>query len=123
METEMSKPVAELRGAENLPETVIVGDRAIAVERRAGRPPGLFWLSGFRSDMAGSKATAVDAFGNTVEDYNGKIHFSGVSTTGNLVPADYAFTAADAGVPLGGPVVTPEIPVGAGTDSAASEIL
>lgn len=61
----MSKPVAELRGAENLPETMIVGDRAIGIERRAGRPPGLFWLSGFRSDMTGSKATAVDAFGES----------------------------------------------------------
>jgi pimeloyl-ACP methyl ester carboxylesterase len=43
----------------------MVGDRAIAVERRAGRPPGLFWLSGFRSDMTGSKATAIDAFGES----------------------------------------------------------
>jgi pimeloyl-ACP methyl ester carboxylesterase len=59
----MSKPVAELRGERILPETVMVGDRAIAVERRPGRPPGLFWLSGFRSDMTGSKASAVDAFG------------------------------------------------------------
>jgi pimeloyl-ACP methyl ester carboxylesterase len=46
-----------------MPETLIVGDRPIAVERRAGRAPGLFWLSGFRSDMTGSKALAVDAFG------------------------------------------------------------
>lgn len=36
--------------------------REIAVLRREGRAPGLFWLGGFRSDMAGSKATAVDAF-------------------------------------------------------------
>jgi len=43
----------------------MVGDRAIAVERRAGRPPGLFWLSGFRSDMTGSKAMAIDAFGES----------------------------------------------------------
>jgi pimeloyl-ACP methyl ester carboxylesterase len=47
----------------DLPETLMVGDRPIAVERRPGRPPGLFWLSGFRSDMTGSKASAVDAFG------------------------------------------------------------
>jgi pimeloyl-ACP methyl ester carboxylesterase len=47
----------------DLPETLMVGDRPIAVERRPGRPPGLFWLSGFRSDMTGSKATAVDGFG------------------------------------------------------------
>lgn len=59
----MSKPVAELRGAASVSETILVGDRAIAVERRPGRPPGLFWLSGFRSDMTGAKASAVDAFG------------------------------------------------------------
>ena len=44
-------------------ETILVGDRPIAVERRGGRAPGLFWLSGFRSDMTGAKASAVDAFG------------------------------------------------------------
>ena len=37
--------------------------RDIAVLRRAGMPPGLFWLGGYRSDMAGGKATALDAFG------------------------------------------------------------
>jgi len=37
--------------------------RAIAFEQRAGGSPGLFWLNGFKSDMAGSKAVAVDAFG------------------------------------------------------------
>ncbi|MCE1236123.1 MAG: alpha/beta hydrolase [Hyphomicrobiales bacterium] len=36
--------------------------RAIAVRTRAGGSPGLVWLGGFRSDMAGSKALAVDAF-------------------------------------------------------------
>lgn len=37
--------------------------RDVAVEHRPGSAPGLFWLSGFRSDMAGAKAMAVDAFG------------------------------------------------------------
>ncbi len=37
--------------------------RAIAIERRAGAAPGLFWLGGFRSDMVGSKALALDAHG------------------------------------------------------------
>ena len=44
-------------------EFLALGDRRIAVERRAGRPPGLFWLGGFRSDMTGSKALALDQFG------------------------------------------------------------
>src|SRR5690606_5244054 len=37
--------------------------RQIAVEQREGNQPGLFWLGGFRSDMAGSKALALDALG------------------------------------------------------------
>lgn len=35
--------------------------REIAVLSRAGASPGLVWLSGFRSDMTGSKASAIDA--------------------------------------------------------------
>jgi pimeloyl-ACP methyl ester carboxylesterase len=42
----------------------VVGDseaaRRIEVARRAGKTPGLFWLGGFRSDMTGSKAEALD---------------------------------------------------------------
>jgi pimeloyl-ACP methyl ester carboxylesterase len=37
--------------------------REIAVEQRHGVAPGIFWLGGFRSDMAGSKAMALDALG------------------------------------------------------------
>lgn len=37
--------------------------RDIAVQQRAGKTPGIFWLGGFRSDMAGSKAMALDALG------------------------------------------------------------
>lgn len=48
-----------------MPEFLSVGDRRIAMERRGGRAPGLFWLSGFRSDMTGSKALAVDAYGQS----------------------------------------------------------
>lgn len=47
--------------------SILVGSgsdaREIAVLRRSGQAPGLFWLGGFRSDMAGSKAQALDAFG------------------------------------------------------------
>ena len=48
-----------------MPEVLRVGDRPIAVLRRPGRTPGLFWLSGFRSDMTGSKAEALDRFGES----------------------------------------------------------
>src|SRR5690606_41504291 len=36
--------------------------RRIAVRPRAGAPPGLLWLGGFKSDMQGSKAVALDAW-------------------------------------------------------------
>jgi pimeloyl-ACP methyl ester carboxylesterase len=34
--------------------------RSIAVRRRDGAAPGLFWLGGFKSDMKGTKAAALD---------------------------------------------------------------
>jgi pimeloyl-ACP methyl ester carboxylesterase len=34
--------------------------RPIAVRIREGAPPGLFWLGGFKSDMQGTKAAALD---------------------------------------------------------------
>lgn len=62
-------------------ETIEVGvgeaARAIAVKLRSGAAPGLFWLGGFRSDMEGSKALALDAFAaekglaSTRFDYSG----------------------------------------------------
>jgi len=36
--------------------------RRIAVLAKPGNAPGLFWLSGFKSDMVSTKATAVDAY-------------------------------------------------------------
>lgn len=36
--------------------------RRIAVRARAGTAPGLFWLSGFNSDMQGTKAVALDGW-------------------------------------------------------------
>jgi pimeloyl-ACP methyl ester carboxylesterase len=41
---------------------VDAGARKIAVQARTGASPGLFWLSGFNSDMQGTKALAVDAW-------------------------------------------------------------
>lgn len=34
--------------------------RTVAALRRAGKAPGVFWLGGLKSDMAGSKAEALD---------------------------------------------------------------
>ena len=36
--------------------------REIAVRRRDGGAPGLFWLGGFKSDMQGTKAQALDGW-------------------------------------------------------------
>lgn len=53
-----------------IPDTVLdfieVGEgasaRRIAVRSRAGEAPGLVWLGGFKSDMQGGKAVALDAW-------------------------------------------------------------
>jgi pimeloyl-ACP methyl ester carboxylesterase len=64
-----------------MPEMLQVGAgpeaRQIAVLRRGGAQPGLFWLGGFRSQMTGSKAEAVATWGSrkglsvTRFDYSG----------------------------------------------------
>jgi pimeloyl-ACP methyl ester carboxylesterase len=50
-----------------MPEMLTVGAdaaaRDIAVLRRPGAAPGLFWMGGYRSEMTGSKAEAIDAYG------------------------------------------------------------
>ena len=51
---------------DSLPKVLPVGDgadsRDIAVRQREGRGPGLFWLGGFKSDMRGTKAAALDVW-------------------------------------------------------------
>ena len=74
--------------------TITVGEgpaaRTIAVARRPGSAPGLFWLGGFRSDMAGSKALAADAFGAgrglevTRFDYSGHGRSDGAFDEGTM---------------------------------------
>src|SRR5688500_10782460 len=50
-----------------MPEMLTVGPegsaRDIAILRRPGSAPGLFWMGGYRSEMTGSKAQAIDAYG------------------------------------------------------------
>jgi pimeloyl-ACP methyl ester carboxylesterase len=43
-------------------EVLDVAGAPIAVRLRGGRSPGLVWLGGYRSDMAGTKAEALDAW-------------------------------------------------------------
>lgn len=46
--------------SEHPPEFLDVSGTAIAVRRRLGASPGVIWLGGYRSDMAGTKARALD---------------------------------------------------------------
>jgi pimeloyl-ACP methyl ester carboxylesterase len=64
--------------------------REIAVLKRSGRSPGLVWLGGFKSDMTGSKAEALDAWavetGHAVTrfDYSGHGASSGAFRDGTI---------------------------------------
>jgi pimeloyl-ACP methyl ester carboxylesterase len=64
--------------------------RKIAVRRRGGALPGLFWLGGLRSDMRGAKATALDRWAaahrrNCVRfDYSGHGESGGKFTEGTI---------------------------------------
>jgi len=73
---------------------LIVGEgdakRRVAILRRDGKNPGLFWLGGFKSDMTGSKACAIDALGTTLGvqvtrfDYSGHGASSGDFLDGSI---------------------------------------
>lgn len=56
--------------------------RDIAVLQRPGGPPGLFWLGGYRSDMAGSKALALDALGEREDFAVTRFDYSGHGNSG-----------------------------------------
>lgn len=58
------------------------GAREIALLRRTGKAPGLFWLGGFRSDMIGSKAQALDALGAEQGLGVTRFDYSGHGTSG-----------------------------------------
>jgi pimeloyl-ACP methyl ester carboxylesterase len=67
------------------------GDRrSLAVRERPGAVPGLFWLSGFRSDMRGTKAVALAQWAQEVGracvrfDYSGHGESGGSFATGTI---------------------------------------
>ncbi len=80
--------------SESAPEFLNVGTgaaaRRIAVRARSGAAPGLFWLGGFKSDMQGTKASALDqwaaAHGRacTRFDYSGHGESGGAFTDGTI---------------------------------------
>jgi pimeloyl-ACP methyl ester carboxylesterase len=64
--------------------------RRIAVRARKGAEPGLFWLGGFKSDMKGTKAAALDAWAAAQKracarfDYSGHGESDGAFTDGTI---------------------------------------
>lgn len=64
--------------------------RGIAVLERPGRAPGVLWLGGYYSDMAGTKAEALDAWGAESGhavlrfDYSGHGDSGGAFTDGTI---------------------------------------
>src|SRR5262249_24305912 len=64
--TRMTDPPRGMPMVDCCPKPVQVGTgtaaRSIAVLERAGASPGLVWLGGFKSDMKGTKAQALDAW-------------------------------------------------------------
>ncbi len=81
--------------------------RVIAVRQRAGGGPGLFWLGGFKSDMRGTKAEALDQWAkaqgraSTRFDYSGHGESGGAFADGTigrwLEESAAVFTACCAG--------------------------
>src|ERR1019366_6161861 len=64
--------------------------RTIAVRVREGKSPGLFWLGGFKSDMKGTKAQALDRWAESQGracvrfDYSGHGESGGNFTDGTI---------------------------------------
>ncbi|MBR0898490.1 alpha/beta hydrolase [Bradyrhizobium tropiciagri] len=56
--------------------------RRIAVRARAGAAPGLFWLGGFKSDMSGTKAIALDAWAGEHGRSSVRFDYSGHGESG-----------------------------------------
>ena len=72
------------------PQFITVGGVRLAVRFRAGRSPGLVWLGGYRSDMQGTKAEALDSWcagtGHAClrHDYSGHGESEGVFREGTI---------------------------------------
>ncbi len=56
--------------------------RRIAVMRRTGKAPGIVWLGGFRSDMSGTKAEALDTWAAETGHASTRLDYSGHGQSG-----------------------------------------
>ncbi|MDQ6435675.1 alpha/beta hydrolase [Mesorhizobium sp. LHD-90] len=72
------------------PDHLDVDGVPIAFRRRAGRQPGVVWLGGYRSDMLGTKAAALDGWAEKSghaclrHDYSGHGESGGAFTDGTI---------------------------------------
>ena len=62
-----------------------VGARSIAARVRAGAAPGLLWLGGFKSDMQGTKAQALDRWAEDQGRAMVRFDYSGHGESGGVV--------------------------------------
>lgn len=65
-----------------LPIGIGADARSIAVRQRAGANPGIFWLGGFKSDMKGTKAEALDQWGKRQSRSVTRFDYSGHGESG-----------------------------------------
>lgn len=72
------------------PSFLKIGDTDIAYRHRTGRAPGVVWLGGYKSDMLGTKAEALDAWAGEAghaflrHDYSGHGEFGGAFRDGTI---------------------------------------
>ncbi len=76
----------------------ITGTAVVTVSAAAANRLGVAAPAGAAAGMTfGVTVTALDPYGNVAPSYTGTVHLSSSDSTA-LLPADYSFTAADAGV-------------------------
>ncbi len=72
------------------PSFLKIGDTDIAYRHRTGRAPGVVWLGGYKSDMLGTKAEALDAWAGETghaflrHDYSGHGESGGAFRDGTI---------------------------------------
>ncbi|MEL6818674.1 MAG: alpha/beta hydrolase [Pseudomonadota bacterium] len=63
-------------------QKLTVGDADIAIKKVDGQAPGLFWLGGYRSDMAGTKALCMEALAAENDLQSTRFDYSGHGESG-----------------------------------------
>ena len=76
----------------------LTGGAAVAVSANAATHFSIAVIGGTTADLpVAVTVTALDGFNNVATGYSGAVHFTSTDS-GALLPTDYTFTAADAGV-------------------------